>query len=294
MLNFVSWPQFFKDVQAFERKLPEFDAVCGVPRSGLFPASYIAMTRNIRLIDYSNLLKHPQLCLMLSSVLLRESNPIVRGNKPVGNRLLVIDDSCSADSVTVKHIKATLSSHVHDFDITYAAVYRESEQSQVDRWHTSISQPRIFEWNWLRNWKMTTAMFDMDGVLCEDWLGDELNEGIKYKQHLLDAAPLYIPQIPILAVVTNRLEKYRQETEQWLKRHDVKYKYLLMHPAETPQQRRVANDYAKRKADAYRNEPSALVFVESCSNQAAQIRELTNRPVLCTNYQNEFRLYVSK
>jgi hypothetical protein len=294
MLNFVSWPEFFRDVKAFEKELPPFDAVCGVPRSGLFPASYIAMTRNIRLVEYHNLMQLPNMCIQLATSMLRESNPIVRSNKAIGNRLLVIDDSCSADSVTVKHIKSTLASHIHNVDVTYAAVYRESEKSQVDFWHMSIPQPRIFEWNWLRNWKMTSAMFDMDGVLCEDWFGDELNEGSKYKQHLLDAKPLYIPQVPILAVVTNRLEKYRPETEAWLKRHDVNCKYLIMHPAETPQQRREANDYSKRKADAYMQEPGALVFVESCLNQSARIREITNRPVLCTNYVDSFRLYRGK
>lgn len=282
MLNFVTWIELFSAVKDFERKLPEFDAVCGVPRSGLFPASYIAMTRNIRLVDYNNLMQWPQFCLTMASTTLRESNPIIRNNKPVGNRLLVIDDSCSGDSVTMRYIKDRLGGQRHKLDITYAAVYRESEKSQVDLWYKSIAQPRIFEWNWLRNWKMTSAMFDMDGVLCEDWQGDELNEGIKYKQHLLEAKPLYIPQVPILAVVTNRLEKYRQETEEWLKRHEVKYKHLIMHPAETPQQRRAANDYAERKAAAYNREPSALVFAESDVLQASKINKLTNRPVLCT------------
>lgn len=291
MLNFVSWPEFFKDVVAFEKRLPAFDAICGVPRSGLFPASYIAMTRNIRLVDYQHLMQETNLCIATATIYLRESNPIVRNNKPIGKKLLVIDDSSSADSVTVRHIKETVAKQIHNVDITYAAVYRASEKSEVDLWYKTIPQPRIFEWNWLRNWKMASAMFDMDGVLCEDWLGDELNEGIKYKQHLLDAKPLYIPQVPIQAVVTNRLEKYRQETTDWLKKHGVKCNQLIMHPAQTPQERRAANDYAKRKAEAYMQRPGALVFVESCSNQSAQIRELTSRPVLCTSYNGGFRLY---
>jgi len=285
MLNFVTWNEFFQDVVAFERSLPQFDAVCGVPRSGLFPATYIATTRNIRLVDYDTLLEQPSQAMALATASLRLSNPMIRSNKPVGNRLLVIDDSSSADSVTMRYIVRLLAAHLQklNLEITYAAVYRESEKSKVDLWHKEIAQPRVFEWNWIRNWRMTSAMFDMDGVLCEDWIGNEVEDGIRYKKHLLEARPLYIPQVPIHAIVTGRLEKYRVETEDWLKRHGVAYKYLLMHPAATPQERWRASDHATRKAEAYANEPKAIVFVESCLKQSHQIAKATQRPVLCTN-----------
>jgi uncharacterized HAD superfamily protein len=285
MLNFVTWNEFFQDVVAFERSLPQFDAVCGVPRSGLFPATYIATTRNIRLVDYNTLLEQPSRAMDAATDSLRQTNPLVRSNKPVGNRLLVIDDSSSAVSVTMRYTRELLADQTQDLnlEITYAAVYRESEKSKVDLWHKEIAQPRVFEWNWIRNWRMTSAMFDMDGVLCEDWIGNEVIDGVRYKKHLLEAKPLYIPQVPIHAIVTGRLEKYRSETADWLMRHGVAYRYLFMHPAATPQERQRAGDHAARKAEVYTNHPKAIVFVESCLKQSQQIAEATQRPVLCTN-----------
>ena len=55
-MNFVSVQQLYDDMAAWERTLPHFDAVCGVPRSGMIPAAYISLRRNIRLVELTDLL----------------------------------------------------------------------------------------------------------------------------------------------------------------------------------------------------------------------------------------------
>jgi hypothetical protein len=65
---------------------------------------------------------------------------------------------------------------------------------------------------------------DMDGVICEDYIGQP------YVPFLKDAAPLHIPEFTLKSIITSRLEKFRPETETWLKNHHVKYRKLYMRP----------------------------------------------------------------
>jgi hypothetical protein len=294
-MNFVSLADFSKDVAAWERQLPQFDAVCGVPRSGLLPATQIALRRNIRLVELSDLLRQPEGAIARAE--LRPSNPVCLNKIPYGNKLLIVDDSSSDISKTFTGLRAQLSAQT-DLQITYGAVYRTSEKSLVDCYYREIPQPRMFEWNCWRNWWLHFALCDLDGVLCEDWKGkSEVDNDFEFAKHVREAAPLYLPQRPIIGVVTSRIEKYRKDTEKWLASHNVKYSKLIMHPAATPEQRREMNDHAIRKAEAYMavpvqnymDVPKVNLFIESDVRQAAQIFKLTQRPVLCIDSMTMFK-----
>ena len=279
-MNFVSYTQLHKDIFAWEKTLPDFDAVCGVPRSGLIPAAYIALKRNIRLVELGQLLANPEVAI--NEAYIRGNNPLVRHNIPFGNKLLIVDDSSSANSVTFTELQRQLQNT--QLQISYGAVYRASQLSKVDFFYKEIQQPRLFEWNMWRNRKIENVFCDMDGVLCEDWTGPpETKNDAKFTEHVTNAKPLYLPAWPVRAIVTSRIEKYRSLTEAWLKKHNVSYKKLLMHPAATPEARRLANDHADRKAAAYRDDEGALLFIESDKKQAVKIYSLTRRPVLCTD-----------
>jgi len=276
-MNFVSTDQLYQDIVAWERQLPEFGGVCGIPRSGLFPASYIALRRNIRLVELDSLLTNPEQAL--SQAKLRTSNPIVRYNKPYSSRILIVDDSTSHESVTIRAIKTQLGDRP---EIAYGAVYRETTQSQVDYYYREIPKPRMFGWNWFRHWELQYALLDMDGVICEDWKsGPEQDQDQRFLEHLVKVKPLYLPDVPVLGIVTSRLERYRELTTQWLAQHNVQYQTLIMHPAKTPEERRQARDHAQRKAAAYRQITQARLFVESDANQAKLIHQETGKPVLC-------------
>lgn len=279
-MNFISYSQFYKDIAKWENQLPNFDAICGVPRSGLIPAAHIALRRNIRLVDLSSLLQNPDEAI--ASAYMRQSNPIVKYKKPFGKKLLIVDDSTSDESVTFNELREKLKNT--SLDITYGVVYRTSEKSKTDLYLCDVAQPRLFEWNIWRNRKLEKTLCDMDGVLCEDWKGTpESDKDDLFANHVLNAKPLYIPEWPIIAVVTSRLERYRKATEAWLQKHEVKYTKLIMHPAETPEVRRKLNDHAERKALAYKQNADSLLFIESDKNQAKKIHALTKKPVLCTD-----------
>lgn len=280
-MNFVSFRQFYADIAVWERELPHFDAVCGIPRSGMIPAAYIAMRRNIRLVELADLLREPEGAISRSVI--RKTNPIVRYKRKFGNRLLIVDDSSSDQSVTISGLREQLAGQT-TLDISYAAAYRASANSKVDYFFREVPQLRMFEWNWFRHWRLPTALLDMDGVLCEDWKGPpEKDDDPAFREHLRNVRPLYLPDVPIRSVVTSRLERYRAETANWLERYGVQYKHLVMHPAKTPEARRAAGDHAKRKAQAYMQKSDASLFVESDIRQARIIHEHSKRPVLCTD-----------
>lgn len=280
-MNFVSTDQLYQDMAAWERQIPEFDAVCGVPRSGLIPAAYIALRRNLRMVPLNELLQNPDGVIERSP--LRDVNPVMWYKKPHGNRLLIVDDSTSATSVTFKELRHRLA-HQTTLEIHYGAVYRATPSSQVDHFYREVPMPRLFGWNWHRHWYLQQTLCDMDGVLCEDWKRrPEQNEDPEFVRHVHEAKPLYIPGVPVRAIVTSRIERYREATVGWLARHGVKYGQLIMHPAATPEQRRAMNDHAERKAQAYAQDSAAVLFVESDARQAAIIAAKAQAPVLCTD-----------
>jgi uncharacterized HAD superfamily protein len=284
--NFVSWKRFHEDIEEWERELPEFDAVCGIPRSGLPVAAYIALRRNIRLVSYESLLADPINCIRNAPI--RNLNPVVYYDKPFGNRLLIVDDATGVEGVTISELKSKLSGFLN-LSVSFGAVYAASETPVVDFSFRYLPQPRFFAWNWFRHWSLQSAYLDMDGVICEDWTSrpEQENDEI-FSSHIDTVPPLYVPEVPVAGIVTSRLELYRGKTEAWLAKHNVQYGELVMHPAKTPQERRDAGDHAARKAEVFINDPSSRLFVESDVRQAKEIHRLSQKPVLCLDTMEMF------
>tara|TARA_Y100000590_G_C15250040_1_gene837151 strand:- start:309 stop:689 length:381 start_codon:yes stop_codon:yes gene_type:complete len=118
----------------------------------------------------------------------------------------------------------------------------------------------------------------MDGVLCEDCQDDSVES--KYLKFLREVKPLYLPKYKVKKIVTARMEKYREETEEWLSRHGVEYEELCMMPCETHQERQQIG-FGRWKALKYIEDTSAKLFIESDILQAVEINQITGRPVLC-------------
>jgi uncharacterized HAD superfamily protein len=125
------------------------------------------------------------------------------------------------------------------------------------------------------------SCFDIDGVLCVDPSSEQNDDGPKYREFILNAKPLFIPGATIGALVTSRLEKYRPETEEWLKKNNIRYKELYMLDLPDMAARQKANSHGSFKASVYKSNAFKL-FVESEPRQAAEINRLTGKPVLCT------------
>ena len=141
----------------------------------------------------------------------------------------------------MKDVLNNLASQVKVF---YAAIYVTEQAKQlVDFYFDECPLPRVFEWNIMDHIVLSNACVDMDGVLCRNPTPEENDDGEKYVKFIQTAKPLFIPQHKIKAIVTCRLEKYRELTEQWLKAHGVKYDKLYMMSYKTAAERRMANNY---------------------------------------------------
>lgn len=266
-MTYISYDQLAKDVLQWSLQLPrDIDVFIGIGRSGLIPAATLALHRNVRFATLDEF----------------RDGRITTGGQRDRHRgikkAMVVDDSClSGRSLQkaqndLKHIKVP---------VQYGAVYMDPRfvKSGV-HFFKEIELPRIFEWNWLHHYWLQFACLDIDGVLCDDPTPADNDDGLRYRKFLHTARPKHLPTVEVSTLVTSRLEKYRLDTERWLERWGVRYKKLIMHPAENKRERQKAGDHAQRKAEIYKQTDYKL-FVESSARQARMIYALTGKPVLC-------------
>lgn len=275
-MNFVSYAQLARDIADWVQDLPRFDAVIGIERSGIIPATMLALHWNVPLFTLNQAVMGD--CVPRGGGRLDKSKPI--------RKVLVVDDS-SNGGAAMRRAKIALSATNPFPSISYAAVY-VSDGNHVDHYCKVIPQPRAFQWNLLHHDVTPCACFDMDGVICEDVPTEENDDGEKYTRFIRDARPLNIPTVKAGAIVTGRLEKYRALTEEWLAIHKVSYGHLEMMPFDRPEDRRTYG-IARRKAEIYRSADYHL-FVENAEGQAKEIKAATGKPVLIAGGPIEWRM----
>jgi uncharacterized HAD superfamily protein len=140
--------------------------------------------------------------------------------------------------------------------------------------------PRVFEWNLFHHSIISDACLDLDGVLCVDPTEEENDDGEKYRTFLLNAKPLFVPTLEIGHIVSARLEKYRGETEQWLRNNGIRYKKLHLLNLPSKEARIKAQAHHTHKIDIYKK-TGAMLFIESDYDQAKTIALGTGKPVIC-------------
>jgi uncharacterized HAD superfamily protein/hypoxanthine phosphoribosyltransferase len=252
-----------------------FDIVVGIPRSGLVPASMIALLHNKPLADLDG---------FLSGQILgrgRTRAHVEWSSQPADyRRVLVVDDSINRGA-TMEAARERLAELDHGIEPTFLAVYAYERSTHLaDTILEVCPKPRIFEWNMLHAWLPERACFDLDGVLCRDPTPEENDDGERYREYVSNVAPLALPSRPIRRIVTSRLERFRPETEAWLKKHGVEYGHLDMLDLPTAEERRRRGAHASFKARIYAADPDSMLFVESESAQAASIARRSGKPVL--------------
>jgi uncharacterized HAD superfamily protein len=99
---------------------------------------------------------------------------------------------------------------------------------------------------------------------------------------LKNARPKYIPTYKIKTIISSRLEKYRPETEAWLKKHNVKYENLILLDGVTAKERAEKQLHGDFKAQEYQKSEYTL-FYESNIDQSRKIASLTGKPVFCVD-----------
>ena len=258
-------------IQTFPRR---YDLVVGIPRSGMFIASLIA-------VKLGKALTTPD--LLRSGKYWHSKNV---GEQPAldgSSHVLLVDDAMDSGTSMSRAID-TIREGNKDINITRAClVVREEAKSSVDMYHKIISPPRAYEWNILHrkiasHWGPGRLAVDLDGVLCPNCPpGTDDNERA-YLDWLAAAKPYLIPSFEIDAIVTCRLERYRPQTEQWLREHGVRYKELHMWDVPSKNDRR--GRFARHKIERLLNIKPDM-FWESNWDQSQSIWKKTSIPTLC-------------
>lgn len=253
----------------------DFDVVVHCPRSGTFPASLIAT----------------YLCKPLASVE-EYARGIISFRKSVdsgrSDRILLVDDSISTGKQIKGFIKAIKDARPETEIKTLCCInHPEQRDFEPDLFLLKEESP-FYIWPWFmwKTYRIKSCAVDMDGVLCRDCKREEDDEGEKYLNFMQNAELKFKPlEHEIGAIVTARLEKYRPQTEDWLKRNGIRYKTLIMGPWKNNEKRR--GNQAQFKADVYQS-PAFKLFIESNKNEASEIARISGKPVWCVDSSELF------
>jgi uncharacterized HAD superfamily protein len=260
----------------------DIDLIVGIPRSGMLPANLLALYLNLPYTDIHS---------FINGFIYGSGSRKQYFKTAAPQKVLIIDDSIGSGAA-LKKSKKELEPIAHKYTMEFCVIYASQEcKDVVDYFFEIIPTPRYFEWNIFNHPGLKNACFDIDGVLCPDPTEDQNDDGQQYIDFITNTPSLHIPSCKVGAIVTSRLEKYRSQTEQWLKKHGIEYQALFMIDLPDMRARQLANNHATHKATIYAKGKYDL-FIESNLNQSLQINSLTNKPVFCTD--NFEMIYESK
>jgi uncharacterized HAD superfamily protein/adenine/guanine phosphoribosyltransferase-like PRPP-binding protein len=277
MINYRSIKDLNETIKKSLLMVPkDVGLIAGIPRSGLLAANLIALHLNLPFTDIEGLIENR----IFKTGERRIKRDDCFKKKLSDTKILVVDDSLLTGS-TMQRAKKRLKKVGFENEIVFCAIYISPEnRSEVDFYFEEICGYRIFEWNLMHSSVITHSCVDIDGVLCEDPTKEQNDDGERYKEFLINAKPLHLPTERIAFVVSCRLEKYRDLTEEWLQRNQIHYGKLYLMNLPNKEVRQASNSHASFKAEIYKH-TKAMMFIESSIRQAQEIAKIANSPVLC-------------
>ena len=275
---YKSYQNLSDDIKSNRYKLGKFnvDLVVGIPRSGMIPAYIISHLLNINCTDFYSFI---------------ENRPLFKGNKKLKkngdvnilphdhNNILLVDDFIDTGN-ELKKKKSAIPNKLKNKIITVAIYSTESKRSDVDCLFVYLPNHGVFEWNLFHLRKLSESCVDIDGVLCVSSSKAEDDDEEKYINFINNANPFILPTYKIHSLVTNRLEKYRSDTEIWLKNHGITYDNLIMLDIPSKDKQQKWKIYAKHKARYYKKSDTRL-FIGSSFFEAKEICLLSGKDVYC-------------
>jgi len=252
-------------------KIPKnIDLVVGIPRSGMLPANLISLYLNKPYTDINSFLEGKIYDCGDRGKYIKKTEI---------KNVLVVDDSI-AHGYAINRAKEQLKNE--HFNFIYFVVYaRTKSKDKVNTYCEILDGERIFEWNLFHHKNiLERSCLDIDGVLCRDPLPEENDDGELYHKFLISAEPKFIPSVKIKTLITCRLEKYRTETEFWLKKHGIEYEKLIMLNLHTAAERKLWGKYGEYKGNEFKKN-DYIFFIESSLSEAKKIKEISGKTVFC-------------
>ena len=270
-MRYVTTSELSRMLRSNLWKIPhDIDLVVGIPRSGLMVANMVSLYLNKRLSDIDSFVDGRIFNIGSTRAHMVADTPI--------RKVLVVDDSVMSGS-SLEDAKQKLRPLTNRYEFCYfAPIVTSTSSHMVDAYAEIVDDVRIFEWNLFHHSLLESACIDLDGVLCVDPPVDD--DGEIYTNYILNATPLFIPTSTIGTIVTCRLEKYRFQTETWLKQNNIKYHNLVMLDMPSRDERIKWGRHGEYKADYY-SQHNEILFIESSLRQATTIAQLSHKDVIC-------------
>ncbi|XZE20868.1 hypothetical protein SH449x_000758 [Pirellulaceae bacterium SH449] len=240
---------------------PDVAGIAGVARSGMAPAVDISLMLGVDLYEAT-----PDGCRLLSGGVRRVGT--LHGERRIDNGPIVIVDDSTCSGYSRKQYQQL----GHPFYTVYAG---GDGKRIVDGFAVPIELPHHFEWNLFHNGVLLDkcgTCFDMDGVFCEDCPADCDDDGPRYLDWMRRVKPLqWNIEYQVQTIITARREVYRNQTLDWLGRHGIRVKELVMFPGTFEERSRTNVAAWKAEQAIARNRG---IFVESDYRQACEIARL--------------------
>jgi uncharacterized HAD superfamily protein/hypoxanthine phosphoribosyltransferase len=264
------------DIYNSIKRIPnEVDLIVGVPRSGMLAASIISLYLNLPLTDVE---------AFESGRILKPGNTKHRDHwirKVEEARVVLVVDDSVLTGKSIEEIKNRLSKLDSVYNMVYYAVYVTHESAKcVDLFCSICDYPRMFEWNCLHHPQLNKVCIDMDGILCEYAPVDRYNDE-KYREDILSTAALIVPTFTIGLIITSRHEKYRKETEIWLKKNGIKYSRLLMNNHAKNDDKNLVENVGFYMGIEYKKYNEIALFIENDDYHAREISRISGKGVFC-------------
>lgn len=265
-------------------KIPKnVDLIVGVPRSGMLVASILSLYLNVPMTDFQS---------MLDERIYESGRTKIKqdwiSDISEAKKILIVEDSSSTGTSLIE-VKEKLKSFPYLDKVCILTIFVTDETIKLtDIWFEIVPAPRMFEWNFLHHSRLDKMCFDIDGVLCEDPTPEENDDGEKYVNFIRNAPLRVVPTHKIGYLITSRLEKYRADTEYWLKKNGIQYDELIMMPYETKEERLQRGSHGKFKGENYKHIKQAYVFIESEKKQAEEISRVSGKVVFCIENQKVY------
>ncbi|CAM4315207.1 phosphoribosyltransferase family protein [Vreelandella rituensis] len=275
-MNYKSYGDLSEDIAAslFLVQGKGYDLVVGIPRSGMIPASMVALGLHIDVVGLPEFIANQPLKTRMHRK--AESQPSVAWD---AKKVLLIDDSVITGR-TVQEARDAIPDNC-PCTIDTLVIYADPDgKHHVDISFCILESPRAFQWNLFTPAMLSRACVDIDGVLCVDPTAHQNDDGEKYVAFLNNAEPLFLPSGRIGCLVTNRLEKYRRQTEAWLKQQGIEYERLVMLDLPSKEERQRQGVHSTHKGLFYKNVDYTF-FIESDTKQAASIAKISGKAVYC-------------
>ena len=277
-MNYRNISDLNEDIIKWIPSLPQdIDLVVGIPRSGLLAANLLGLHLNVPIADLDGFLENR---ILAAGRRVKEFDKYSFLTMP--RSVLIVDDSLATGS-QMDAARSAIAQAKLPHRVYYAAVYvgTYEQMSKLDYYFQHLPVPQLFEWNMFHR-NLENTCVDIDGVLCPDPEQYEDDDGVIYEQFLRTVHVLRIPTYTIGWLVTCRLEKYRELTNEWLHQHSISFNHLIMmdYPDKKTRQRDAA--YARFKASVYLK-TCADLFIESSRHEAEEIVRLSGKYVYCTS-----------